>query len=136
MKTKRLEAVLLAVSIGAAPLYTTTQAEAGGSVTVTVTPKGKKAEKIRRGLDRWAAARERRNAARIEQRGYGNTAEASQSGNGNTLGVYQRGKGHSATASQDGNNNALGVFQFGRNTSTTTSQTGDGQTKLIFQAGW
>jgi hypothetical protein len=113
-----------------------TQPAQAGSITVTITPKGKKAEAISKGLSRWSKVRDRINRARVEQNGSGNTANLSQSGSGNNLGVFQRGTGHSATASQDGNNNTLGIFQFGKNTSTNTSQTGDGKASFIFQGGW
>lgn len=130
-----VSAAFLALSLGLAPMYIPAPADAG-SFTVKLTPKGKRAEKVQKGLERWAQIRQRRNEARVEQSGNGNSAELSQNGGGNWLGVFQRGSGHSATASQDGNNNTLGIFQFGKNTSTNTSQTGNGQFSLIFQGGW
>jgi len=133
---KRLSAITLALLAGLAFQGQAAQPAHAGSFTVTVTPKGKKAEAISKGMSRWSKIRERINRARVNQNGSGNTANLSQSGSGNNLGVYQRGTGHSATASQDGNNNTLGIFQFGKNTSTNTSQTGNGETSFIFQGGW
>jgi Curlin associated repeat len=125
----------LAAAIGLAPLCQAAPAQAG-SITVKVTPKGKKVEKLKAGLERLGELQARRNRARVDQKGSGNSASVSQDGGGNWLGVFQRGSGHTAVASQNGNNNALGIFQFGKNTSTRTAQTGDGQVGLIFQAGW
>ncbi len=125
----------LVAAIGLTPLCQAAPAKAG-SITVTVTPKGKKAEKLKAGLERLGELQALRNRARVDQKGSANSASVSQDGSGNWLGVFQRGRGHTAVASQDGNNNAMGVFQFGKNTSTKTAQTGDGQVGLIFQAGW
>jgi hypothetical protein len=133
---KRLTAMTLALLAGLATASHVTQPAEAGSITIKVTPKGKKAEAISKGLNRWSKVRDRINNARVEQNGNGNTAQLSQSGSGNNLGVFQHGSGHTATASQDGNNNTLGIFQFGKNTSTNTSQTGNGQTSFIFQGGW
>lgn len=133
---KRLTAVTLALLAGMATASHVTQPAEAGSITIKVTPKGKKAEAISKGLNRWSKVRDRINRARVEQNGSGNTANLSQSGSGNNLGVFQHGSGHTATASQDGNNNTLGIFQFGKNTSTTTSQTGNGKASFIFQGGW
>jgi hypothetical protein len=133
---KRLTAMTLALLAGMATASHVTQPAEAGSITIKVTPKGKKAEAISKGLNRWSKVRDRINNARVEQNGNGNTAQLSQSGSGNNLGVFQHGSGHTATASQDGNNNTLGIFQFGKNTSTNTSQTGNGQTSFIFQGGW
>lgn len=130
------KAAALALVIGVTPVMNApSPAMAGGSFTVEISPKGKRADAWRKGLSFWSRLRERRNRARVEQRGDNNSAYVGQSGSGNSVGVFQRGSGHSATVSQEGDNNALGVFQFGKNTSTTTSQTG-GQTGLIFQGGW
>lgn len=133
-----LYATALACLIGAAVLLPLASAPAeAGSVTVKITPKTKIGTKmVEKGLTVVTKAQERHNAERIDQKGSGNSAEVSQSGDGNTLGVFQRGKGHTATASQDGNDNTLGIFQFGRNTSTTADQTGNGKTGLIIQGGW
>jgi hypothetical protein len=133
---KRLTAMTLALLAGLATASHVTQPAEAGSITIKATPKGKKAEAISKGLNRWSKVRNRINNARVEQNGNGNTANLSQRGSGNNLGVFQHGSGHTATASQDGNNNTLGIFQFGKNTSTNTSQTGNGQTSFIFQGGW
>ncbi len=136
MRMKRMTAMTLALLAGLATAGHVTEPAQAGSITIKVTPKGKKAEAISKGLNRWSKVRNRINNARVEQNGSGNTAHLSQSGNGNNVAVFQRGTGHSATASQDGNNNTLGIFQFGKNTSTNTSQTGDGKASFIFQGGW
>lgn len=137
MKTTPFIAGFLALMIGFAPVfYANAPAQAGGSVTVKLTPKGKQAKAIKKGLSFWSRVKERRNRARVDQRGGNNGAYVSQNGSGNSLGVFQRGSGHTATASQDGNNNTLGIFQFGKNTSSNVSQTGDGKFGLIFQGGW
>lgn len=140
MTMKYWKAAALAVLIGAMPvLIATAPAYAGGSFSIEITPKGKGAEKLEKGLGIWSRIRETRqawrNRANVDQRGSDNAAYVSQSGNGNNALVFQRGTGHSASVSQSGDNNALGVFQFGRNTSSSTTQTG-GQTGLIFQGGW
>ncbi len=135
MKKGMWKAAALAIALGAAPILTAAPADAG-SVTIKVTPKGNKGEKLLRGFERLSRIPDRRNKARVEQNGGGNSAEVSQQGQGNRLGVFQRGSGHSAIASQDGDNNTLGIFQFGKNTSTNTTQTGNGKSSLIFQRGW
>jgi major curlin subunit len=140
MTTKFWKAAALAALIGVAPVVTATApAQAGGSFTVQITPKGKGAEKLEKGLSIWSKLRDRRearrNRANVDQKGSNNAAYVGQSGNGNNALVVQRGKGHSASVSQSGDNNALGVFQFGKNTSSNTTQTG-GQSGLIFQGGW
>lgn len=127
---------MLAATLGLATVSAPVPVNAG-SVSFTVTPKGKDAERLRHALNLYSLARShRRNRARIDQRGTGNGAGVSQSGAGNVAGIFQRGRGHSAAISQNGNNNAYGVFQFGRNTSTRATQTGDGQGGFIFQGGW
>jgi hypothetical protein len=136
MNRASLRAVALACLIGSLAAPGLSQTVEAGSVTVTITPKGKSAKVVRKGLKVLTRVQERRNAAAIDQKGEGNSALVSQTGQGNALAVFQRGNGHSAAASQDGNNNALGVFQFGRNTSTTASQTGNGKTGIIIQGGW
>jgi hypothetical protein len=136
MSTKFWKAAALAALIAIAPAITATApANAGGSFTIAITPKGKKAEKLQKGLSVLSKIHEARNRAKVDQKGSNNAAYLGQSGNGNNALVVQRGKGHSASVSQSGNNNALGVFQFGKNTSSSTTQTG-GQSGLIIQGGW
>jgi hypothetical protein len=134
MTTKLWKAAALAVLIGFAPVATA-PAYAGGSFTVQITPKGKGAQKLEKGLSVLSKLQEARNRAKVDQKGSNNAAYVGQSGNSNNALVVQRGKGHSADVSQSGNNNALGVFQFGKNTSSSTTQTG-GQSGLIIQGGW
>jgi hypothetical protein len=136
MRKTPFKAAALACLIGSSPMfYPPTPADAG-SVTVTVKPKGKSAKVVEKGLTILSKIQERRNRARVDQSGSGNTALVSQHGEGNTLGLFQRGSGHTAIASQDGDDNTLGIFQFGKNTTTDTSQTGNGRVELIFQGGW
>jgi hypothetical protein len=134
IRTNLMTAVLV-LTTGCAVLAPPTPA-AAGSVSVAITPKGEHATAIRGGLRVLSWGQEMRNRARIDQRGGGNGAGISQSGNGNWAGVFQRGRGHSATVAQNGDNNALGIFQFGRNTSTDAVQTGNGQVGVVLQAGW
>jgi hypothetical protein len=133
MQRTNFKVAALSMLIGLAPMAAPVHA---GSFTIKVTPTGKRADALQKGLDRLSAARARINQARIKQTGTGNSATATQNGSGNGLLVVQRGSGHSATVSQDGDNNRLGVFQFGKNTSTNTTQTGNGESGLIFQGGW
>lgn len=128
---------ILTATMGLAVISAAVPANAG-SVSINVTPKGKDAKLLRHGLNLYSLARNHRsrNRARVDQRGTGNGAGVSQSGEGNVAGVFQRGRGHSATISQNGNNNTYGIFQFGRNTSTMATQTGDGKVGLVFQGGW
>jgi hypothetical protein len=136
MKKTPFKAMACACLIGWSPMfYPPTPADAG-SVTVTVKPKGKSAKVVKKGLTVLSKIQARRNRARAEQNGSGNTALVSQHGEGNTLGVFQRGSGHTAIASQDGDDNTLGIFQLGKGTTTDTRQTGDGRVELIFQGGW
>ena len=136
MRRAPLRAMAIACLIGIAPVGYASAPAAAGGVTITITPKGKSAKAVKKGLTVLTRIQERRNAARIDQKGNGNSAVVSQTGNDNTIGIFQRGSGHTATASQDGNNNTLGIIQFGKNTSTTASQTGNGKTGIIIQGGW
>ena len=136
MKKTPFKAMAFACLIGSSPmLYRPAPADAG-SLTVTVKPKGKSAKVVEKGLTILSTIQARRNRARIDQSGSGNTALVSQHGEGNTIGIFQRGSGHTAIASQDGDDNTLGIFQFGKNTTTDTRQTGNGRVELIFQGGW
>lgn len=136
MITRFWKAAALATLIGFTPVVAATvPAHAGGSFTIAITPKGKKAEKLQKGLSVLSKIQQARNQAKVDQKGSNNAAYVDQSGNGNNALVVQRGKGHSASVSQSGNNNALGIIQFGKNTSSSTTQTG-GQSGLIIQGGW
>jgi hypothetical protein len=139
MTTQFWKAAAFAALIGATTVLTASAPAHAGSFTIEITPKGKGAEKLEKGLSIWSRIRDRRQARRnhanVDQRGSNNSAQVGQSGSSNNALVVQRGKGHSADVSQSGNNNALGVFQFGKNTSSSTTQTG-GQSGLIFQGGW
>jgi hypothetical protein len=132
----KLAAGLLAFTIGAAAINAPSPAAAAGSVSVSITPKGESANAVRDGLFLFSWTQQLRNYARVDQKGRGNAAGVSQSGQWNWAGIFQRGRGHSATVTQNGNNNAFGVFQFGRNTSLDAAQTGHGQTGLVMQYGW
>lgn len=139
MTTKFWKAAALTALIGAAPVLTTSMPVEAGSFTVEITPKGKAAERLEKGLAVWSKLREKRrawrNRARIDQAGSNNAAQVGQNGSGNAALIVQRGKGHSAKVSQSGDDNTLGIFQFGKNTSTTTFQ-GGGENSLILQGGW
>lgn len=131
--TALLTATLLAGGIAALPAA---PAHAGGSVSVTIVPKGDEARIIEQGLQLYALSRDVRNRAKVKQRGADNAAAIGQSGSGNWAGIFQRGKGHTATIDQTGNNNAFAIFQFGKNTSSAVTQQGNGGAGLIFQGGW
>lgn len=111
-------------------------AAAGGSVNIYVTPKGESADAFRKGFQLYSLYRNLKNEARVNQRGSGNAAGVSQSGNGNNALVVQRGKGHSATISQNGNDNAFGVFQFGKKQKADAAQNGNGNVGFLLQGGW
>jgi hypothetical protein len=132
----KLAAGLLAFTMGVAALEAPPSSAASGSVSVTIAPKGESANAMRDGLFLFSWMQQRRNYARIDQRGSGNGATVSQTGNWNWAGIFQRGRGHSATVTQNGNNNAFGVFQFGRNASLDAAQTGHGEAGLVLQYGW
>jgi hypothetical protein len=132
----KLAAGLLAFAIGATTIDAATPAAAAGSVSVTLAPQGESANAVRDGLFLFSWAQQLRNYARVDQRGSGNAAAVSQSGNWNWARIFQRGRGHSASVTQNGNHNAFGVFQFGRNTSLDAAQTGHGQAGLVLQYGW
>jgi Curlin associated repeat len=136
MIRRNLAAGLLAFTLGVAAIDAPTPAAAAGSVSVTIAPKGESANAVRDGLFLYSWAQQMRNYVRIDQKGSGNGAAVSQSGQWNWATIFQRGRGHSATVAQNGNNNALGVFQFGRNTSIDAAQTGNGQAGLVLQYGW
>jgi hypothetical protein len=62
----------------------------------------------------------------IGQNGRWNSADTSQRGRHNIVGVGQFGSGHTAVATQDGSGNAVGVIQAGRNNHATSTQVGAG----------
>ena len=128
---------LMALMMGFTAVAAPAPALAGGRVSFTVTPQGDDARLISEGLRVYSWARDqRRNRAKVDQRGTGNGAAIGQSGSGNSAGIYQRGSGHSASISQTGNNNAFGIFQFGRNTRAEAVQSGNGQSGFVFIGGW
>lgn len=126
-------AALIAAGLGAGVMAAPQPADAGGSVSVYISPKGEKGQKkLSRGL---------RTFSHVQRRfglfgGNNNSAHVDQHGSGNHAGVYQRGDGHDASVGQYGNNNTFGVFQFGKNTSGHVNQYGDGQSGVLFQGGW
>jgi hypothetical protein len=129
-----LAATLMTLSLGAATLLPVAPAEAG-SITLKISPKGKKAKQLQQGLAIFGALQNARNVAKAYQNGNGNAIGGAQNGSGNVLGVIQEGDGHTAVATQNGGNNALGIIQFGKGTHTDVSQNG-GETGLIIQGGW
>ena len=111
----------------------------GGSVSLTINPKGQDAQVVREGFFLYSLfkhSKSRGSGARIDQRGTGNGAAIAQHGNGNTAEVIQRGRNQQAMVTQNGANNWLGLLQFGRNTRSTVSQNGNGQTGLVIEGGW
>lgn len=141
MKRLTKTAGVLAVLIGLGALQAPAPAEAGGSVTMMITPGGDAADLINTGLRIYGLTQQskgakKKNQATVKQKGVNNAAALSQKGAGNYGLIYQKGKGHTATASQGGYNNALGVFQFGKKTNLDVGQYGVGQTGIILQGGW
>lgn len=142
MKRLTKTAGLLAVLVGLGALQAPAPAEAGGSVTMMITPRGDSADFISTGLriygltQQYKQAKKSKNTATVKQKGVNNAAALSQKGAGNYGLVYQKGKGHTATASQGGYNNTLGVFQFGKKTNLDVGQYGVGQTGIVLQGGW
>lgn len=125
-------ALLVALAaVGAAPA-----AHAGGTVGVTITPRGELAEVLSTGLSIYSLVQSRKSRAKVDQRGAGNAAGIAQSGSGNFAKVVQRGRGHTGTISQNGDNNAFTTFQFGRRTTSHVTQSGNGNVGLGFQFGW
>ena len=133
-----LAAASLAALMAAAPMASLPAEARGGSVSLTLEPKGQDAEVIREGFQLYSFFKgfKNRNRAKVDQRGAGNGAAIAQHGRGNAAEVFQRGKDHSATIEQTGNNNLFGIFQFGRHTKSTVTQTGNGRTGLVIQGGW
>lgn len=142
MKRLTNTAGALALLAGLAALHMPVPAEAGGGVTMMITPSGDAADLINTGLRIYGltqqskGSKKKKNLATVKQKGVNNAAALSQKGAGNYGLVYQKGKGHTATASQGGYNNALGVFQFGKNTNLDVGQYGAGRTGIILQGGW
>jgi hypothetical protein len=136
VKTLRtaLAASFLTLTFGAATVLPTVPAEAG-SVSIKISPKGKNAKKLQKGLQILSLIQNAKNLAKVQQNGSGNAVGLAQSGGGNAVGVFQDGDGHTAVANQSGGNNALGIIQLGKNTHTDVSQNG-GETGLIIQGGW
>lgn len=133
---RRCAPAALAALIAAAPL-TAPALAAGKQVTIVISPKTEKGERLlRKGLKVISTVQEKRNAAKVIQKGSGNQASVSQTGNGNNAAVIQRGSGHFADVTQSGNGNALGLIQLGRKTTASPVQNGDGKASLIIQRGW
>ncbi len=130
-----IAAGLMTLSLGAATLIPVTAAEAGGSVSIKIKPKGKDARNLQAGLQILNMIKNSKNYAKIKQRGKNNAAGLSQSGGNNAAGIFQDGDGHTATASQQNGNNALGIIQLGKNTNADVSQNG-GESALIIMGGW
>ncbi len=142
MKRLTKTAAALAVLVGLGAFQIPAPAEAGGSVTMMLTPGGDAGDLINTGLriygmtQQYKQAKKSKNKATVKQKGVNNAAALSQKGAGNYGLVYQKGKGHTATAAQGGYNNALGIFQFGKKTNLDVGQYGVGQTGIILQGGW
>jgi len=133
MKRTTFSAALIAAGLGAGAMAVPQPADAGGSVSVYVSPKSERGQqKLSRGLRAFSHI----------QRGLGlfggddNSARVRQHGRGNHAGVYQRGDGHDASVGQYGDDNTFGLFQFGKDTDAHVNQHGDGQSGIMFQGGW
>jgi len=115
----------------------TSPAQAGGSISFTLTPQNAQDEQaMRAGLGIYSVVNAIQNGASIKQNGFNNFAGIGQNGFGNLGIVHQEGNGHNGTIQQNGNNNAHGLFQFGENTDGHVVQNGNGQTGVTFQFGW
>ncbi|MFP3921889.1 MAG: curlin [Dichotomicrobium sp.] len=133
MKRMTVFAAMIAAGVGLGGLAAPQPADAGGSVSLYVSPKSERGqEKLSRGLRAFSHI----------QRGRGmfggdnNSAHVNQHGSGNHTGIYQRGDNHHAGTGQYGNDNTLGVFQFGDGADAHVNQHGDGQAGVLFQHGW
>ena len=136
MLRKQLATGCMAFLLGVAAMELATPAIAGGSASLTITPKGESARVLQEGLHWYSVFKNSRNRARVDQSGAGNGAAISQHGSNNWARIFQRGRGQSASITQNGNDNAMGVFQFGRKTNTTARQTGNGNVGLVLQGAW
>jgi len=129
-----LMATLIALSSLSGPAF-------AGGVTMVFTPHGDAANLLQTGLQIYSLVEQhkgnnKKNYAKVGQKGSDNAAALNQTGAGNYGLVVQRGKGQTATVSQDGFNNALGVFQFGRNANLDYAQTRNGNASIVLQGGW
>ena len=132
---KTVLATVAAVMIGSAAL--TAPAEAGGSISLTLTPKNQKQENaMKAGLLIYGVVNHVQNGGSIKQFGQNNMAGIAQNGGGNFGVVHQEGDGHVGTLQQNGNGNAYGIFQFGKNTNDNVVQNGNGGTGTTFSFGW
>lgn len=136
MLRKQLTTGGLALLLSIAAMEIPTPAAAGGSASLTITPRGESARVLQEGLHWYSLFKSSRNRARVDQSGSGNGAAISQHGSNNWARIFQRGQGQSASITQSGNDNAMGVVQFGRKTNTTARQTGNGNIGLVLQGGW
>ncbi|MTJ05049.1 MAG: curlin [Sediminimonas qiaohouensis] len=115
----------------------TAPAQAGGNLSVELTPRNAEEERAMRvGLGIYAVVQNAKQAANVNQRGNGNAAAIGQRGNGNYGAVHQEGDGHDASLRQSGNGNAYGIFQFGDGASGHVNQRGNGGTGMLIQYGW
>ena len=127
---------LIAIA-AAAFLMTAFSANAGGSISLSISPgSSRDANMLRAGLAIYGIVQDIQSDGHISQRGVGNAAALSQRGFGNFGVVHQDGTGHSGSLRQNGAHNAFGVFQFGRGTSGHVSQHGYGNAGVLVQYGW
>ncbi len=133
MKRTTFFAALIAAGLGAGAMAAPEPADAGGSISLYVSPKNERGQqKLSRGLRAFSHIQRHTDIFG----GNNNSASVNQYGRGNHTGVYQRGDDHDARTSQYGNNNTLGVFQFGKDTDANVSQYGNGRSGVLFQGGW
>lgn len=112
-------------------------AQAGGALSITLTPNGSDAEMaLRAGLAIFGIAQDMQANGGITQTGTDNIAGLLQNGSGNVGVIHQDGSGHEGTLMQSGSGNAYGLFQFGHDTQAHVEQAGHGQSGLTFQFGF
>ena len=132
---KTLAAGLAALMIGSAAM--TVPAAAGGSISLSYTPKNAKQKKaLQTGLAIYGIVNAVKNGGSIKQLGMNNLAGLAQNGSGNLGIIHQEGNGHSGTLQQNGNGNSYGIFQFGEGTDAQVVQNGNGLSGATVQFGW
>lgn len=133
---KALGGLCLATALLVQPLAS--PAAHAGNIGFTVSPKGDEAKALQTGLKLYSLAKnlKRKNRARVDQAGSGNSAGLTQTGRGNWGSVFQRGRDNSGAITQTGNGNSFALFQFGKNNNSSHTQIGNGQAGARFEFGW
>ncbi len=109
-----------------------------GNIGFTVSPKGDEAKALQTGLKLYSLAKDlkRKNRARVDQVGSGNSGAVTQNGQSNWGRVFQRGRNNTGAVTQNGNSNSFALFQFGKNNTSSHTQAGNSQASARFELGW